>query len=68
MTRRREKLLQMIDFRMRQLIEEEEYEMCARIRDWRTEILAASYEQEKEKETSNKEIKICINRNSTPIQ
>ena len=42
MTRRREKLLRMIDFRMRQLIEEEEYEMCARIRDWRAEVMAAN--------------------------
>lgn len=48
MTRRKEKLLRMIDLRMQQLIEEEEYEMCARVRDWRKEI-ADSVETEPSK-------------------
>lgn len=49
MTRRKEKLLRMLDCRMQQLIIEEEYELCAKIRDWREEIVnSASREVKKD--------------------
>ncbi len=36
---RKEKLLGMIDTRMEELIEIESYELCAKLRDWRKEVV-----------------------------
>ena len=56
----------MIDLRLQELIEIESYEMCARVRDWRKEVVAAmSYEQDEKEEATKEEIKIRITRNST---